>query len=106
MPAGPGLGGPFTRSTGPVPRVRTTGSTPAIRNTGPTPAIRNTGPTPTVRTTGSTPAVRPGMIDQPGGWASQHAAKDVYSFLTDFTAGVQRGLDESDEPPESPTNPK
>jgi hypothetical protein len=94
MPAGPGVGGPFTRSTGPVPRVRTTGSTPAVRTTGSTPAVR---------TTGSTPAVRPGTVDQSGGWATQHAAKDVYSFLTDFTAGVQRGLDESDETPDEPS---
>jgi len=91
MPAGSGLGGPFTRSTGPVPRVRTTGATPAVRTTGSTPAVR---------TTGSTPAVRPGSTLEQGGWASQTAAKDVYSFLTDFTAGVQRGLDESDENPD------
>jgi signal transduction histidine kinase len=92
QPAGAGVGGPFGRSTGPVPRVRTTGSTPAVR----------TGSTPAVRTTGSTPAIRPGAVDQPDGWASQNAAKDVYSFLTDFTAGVQRGLDESDEGPQQP----
>jgi hypothetical protein len=102
-PAGPGaIGGPFGRPTGPVSRVRTTGSTPAVRTTGSTRAVRTTGSTPAVRTTGSTPAIRPGAVDQAGGWASQNAAKDVYSFLTDFTAGVQRGLDESEEPPGEP----
>jgi hypothetical protein len=30
-----------------------------------------------------------------GGFATQHSAKDVYSFLADFSAGVQRGLDEA-----------
>jgi signal transduction histidine kinase len=102
MPAGPGLGGPFGRTTGPVPRVRTTGSTPAARTTGSTPAVRTTGSTPAVRTTGSTPAARPAAGNQPGGWATPNAAKDVYSFLTDFTAGVQRGLDESEQEPEDP----
>jgi hypothetical protein len=85
-----------------VPRVRTTGSTPAVRTTGSTPAVRTTGSTPAVRTTGSTPAARPAAGNQPGGWATPNAAKDVYSFLTDFTAGVQRGLDESEQEPEDP----
>jgi signal transduction histidine kinase len=117
-PPSGGLGGPFGRPTGGVPRVRTTGqtpalrttgSTPAIRHTGSTPAIRNTGQTPAIRNTGQTPAVRPGGA--PGGgapaavddtWATQSSAKDVYSFLTDFTAGVQRGLDESGGEENSP----
>jgi signal transduction histidine kinase len=30
-----------------------------------------------------------------GGFSTQHSAKDVYSFLADFSAGVQRGLDET-----------
>jgi hypothetical protein len=29
-------------------------------------------------------------------------ARDVYSFLTSFTAGVQRGLDEAKRHPENP----
>jgi hypothetical protein len=33
------------------------------------------------------------------------SAKDVYSFLTSFTAGVQRGLDESRQHPTSPDAP-
>jgi hypothetical protein len=114
-----GMGGPFGRNTGPVPRVRTTGSTPALRNTGQTPAIRNTGQTPAIRNTGQTPAIRntgqtPAVRGgAPNGgrgaaaavddtWASQSSAKDVYSFLTDFTAGVQRGLDESGQEPGNP----
>jgi hypothetical protein len=32
------------------------------------------------------------------GWASERSAKDVYGFLSDFTAGVQRGLDETKKP--------
>jgi hypothetical protein len=34
--------------------------------------------------------------------AQGSAAKDVYGFLSDFTAGVQRGLDESSTPPRQP----
>lgn len=30
-----------------------------------------------------------------GGQPTRRSAEDVYGFLTDFTAGVQRGLDES-----------
>jgi hypothetical protein len=30
------------------------------------------------------------------------SARDVYSFLTSFTAGVQRGLDEAKRHPENP----
>jgi hypothetical protein len=30
------------------------------------------------------------------------SARDVYSFLTSFTAGVQRGLDEAERHPENP----
>jgi hypothetical protein len=114
-----GLGGPFGRPTGGVPRVRTTGqtpalrttgSTPALRHTGQTPALRNTGQTPAIRNTGQTPAVRGGAPNGGAGaaaavddnWASQSSAKDVYSFLTDFTAGVQRGLDESGQEPGHP----
>jgi signal transduction histidine kinase len=36
-----------------------------------------------------------------GGFATQHSAKDVYGFLADFSAGVQRGLDEAQEDPET-----
>jgi hypothetical protein len=55
--------------------------------------------------TGQNPVVRtpppPAAPAQPTeGWASEKSAKDVYGFLSDFTAGVQRGLDETkgDEP--------
>jgi hypothetical protein len=42
-------------------------------------------------------------VDAPSDtWASQHTARDVYSFLSDFTAGVQRGLDEADPDGEPP----
>jgi len=34
------------------------------------------------------------------------SARDVYSFLTSFTAGVQRGLDEVKRHPENPENPE
>ncbi len=36
------------------------------------------------------------FTDGERGFASHHSAKDVYSFLSNFTAGVQRGLDESE----------
>jgi hypothetical protein len=55
-----------------------------------------------------TPAAAPAAHMAPAPQTS--AAKDVYGFLSDFTAGVQRGLDESSttsghpatEPPEGP----
>lgn len=39
------------------------------------------------------------------GWANQAAAKNVYSFLSDFTSGVKRGLNESDSPAKPPPSP-
>jgi len=65
VPDGGAVGGPFGRTP--------TGSNPIVR-TPPPPAA----PTPSSE-----------------GWASEKSAKDVYGFLSDFTAGVQRGLDET-----------
>jgi hypothetical protein len=48
---------------------------------------------------------RPGNGNGHGGADKRHddsAAKDVYSFLTSFTAGVQRGLDEAGRHPTLP----
>ena len=53
------------------------------------------------------------LVLGPGGGQRQRArwaaarhddssARDVYSFLTSFTAGVQRGLDEAKRHPENP----
>jgi hypothetical protein len=47
------------------------------------------------------PGRRPGSppASQPSDTNGDHkAADDVYSFLSSFTAGVQRGLDESGKP--------
>jgi hypothetical protein len=38
----------------------------------------------------------------PGARHDDSSARDVYSFLTSFTAGVQRGLDEAKRQPENP----
>jgi hypothetical protein len=40
----------------------------------------------------ATPQTGPSAAD---GWANQSSAKTVYNFLSDFTSGVQRGLEES-----------
>ena len=73
----------------------------------PPPAPRTPPPGgPFVRTpTGQTPVVRAPDPAQSQGWASERSAKDVYGFLSDFTAGVQRRLDETqpDQPPQAPS---
>jgi hypothetical protein len=76
---GGAVGGPFGRTTGPNPVIRP--------SQGPPPAAAPQSPR----------AAQP-SADQAGdgeGWASERSAKDVYGFLSDFTAGVQRGLDET-----------
>jgi hypothetical protein len=58
-----------------------------------------TSPTSVRRTTGEHPATPSGPVRQPPEPGRQprqtRSADDVYSFLTNFTAGVQRGLDDS-----------
>jgi hypothetical protein len=56
---------------------------------------------------GHAPGPRPrgGNGNGHAGAAARHddsSARDVYSFLTSFTAGVQRGLDEAKRHPENP----
>jgi signal transduction histidine kinase len=70
------VGGPFGRTP--------TGQTPVVRPTDGPPPPQPPAPRP--------PAEEPPSSD---GWASERSAKDVYGFLSDFTAGVQRGLDET-----------
>jgi signal transduction histidine kinase len=59
----------------------------------------NTSPMSLRHTTGEHPAAPRGPVGQPPDQARQprqtRSADDVYSFLTNFTAGVQRGLDDS-----------
>jgi hypothetical protein len=59
----------------------------------------NTSPMSLRQTTGEHPAAPGGPVGPPpdrGGQPRQtRSADDVYSFLTNFTAGVQRGLDDS-----------
>ena len=62
--------------TSPPSLRRTTGEHPA------------TGPTPNADRPGAPPADSP---------EPTHRADDVYGFLSSFTAGVQRGLDETRE---------
>ena len=96
--AGPGAGiGPS--SPAPAPRTPPPGG-PFVRTpTGQTPAVRAPG-----RGPAPTPTPAPTSAE---GWASERSAKDVYGFLSDFTAGVQRGLDETQpaEPPQAPSEP-
>jgi hypothetical protein len=58
-----------------------------------------TNPTSVPRQTGEHPATPGGPAGQPPDPGRQprqtRSADDVYSFLTNFTAGVQRGLDDS-----------
>lgn len=52
---------------------------------------------------GPSPKAQPPAKAEEQGWANQAAAKNVYSFLSDFTSGVKRGLNESEgKPPPSP----
>jgi hypothetical protein len=67
-------------NTSPLSLRRTTGEHPVTRPTAPTP------PTPKPAGSGS------------GEPEPTRAADDVYGFLTSFTAGVQRGLDETRRP--------
>jgi hypothetical protein len=57
------------------------------------------------RTTGEHPAAPGGPATQPPDRGQPprqtRSADDVYSFLTNFTAGVQRGLDDSQPPDRS-----
>jgi hypothetical protein len=43
-----------------------------------------------------------GHAEEAGERHDDRSARDVYSFLTSFTAGVQRGLDETKRHPTSP----
>lgn len=58
------------------------------------------------RNTGRTPAVQPGpppAAEQPKATdtnGDHKAADEVYGFLSSFTAGVQKGLDEAHDDPE------
>jgi len=113
---------------GPLPRRRTAGPTgsvppaPAVPPAAPSvpapPLTRrvrgaqmpNTSPLSLRRTTGEHPVTRPAAPTPPAAPAPPasagpaerpdptRAADDVYGFLTSFTAGVQRGLDETRPP--------
>ncbi|HEY8547397.1 MAG TPA: hypothetical protein VIL36_20185, partial [Acidimicrobiales bacterium] len=77
-----------------------TGSQPAVRVGAPAPAAASrAGQAP-----GSGDSGSPGEGGSSGGWASEQSAKDVYGFLSAFTAGVQRGLEES-KPTRSKASP-
>jgi hypothetical protein len=78
LPDGGAVGGPFGRTP--------TGQNPVVRPSQPPSAPR---PQPQ-------PPAAPEEPDE--GWASERSAKDVYGFLSDFTAGVQKGLDETKKP--------
>jgi signal transduction histidine kinase len=86
QPAAPAPGG----DTGPPLTRRVRGA--QMPTTNPLSVSRTTGQHPVVPATG--PEARPGRPAEPPRRA--RSADDVYSFLTSFTAGVQRGLDDSE----------
>jgi hypothetical protein len=70
-------------------------------NTSPLSLHRTTGEHPVAASTPAPPAVTPGRTTSPvdADWQQRsRSADDVYSFLTSFTAGVQRGLDDAEPP--------
>ena len=90
-PAGAGprppIGGPYGRTP--------TGSQPAV-------PVSSAPAAPLSAGTSSDSAPAEGASS--GGWASERSAKDVYGFLSEFTAGVRRGLDETQPPPPPPAD--
>jgi hypothetical protein len=102
-----GSNGPHTAS-GLTRRVRganlPTTEPLSLRRTGEQPRVAE-GP---VGGYGRTPVPPPrgeGSGNGHGGSGARHddsSARDVYSFLTSFTAGVQRGLDEAKRHPKNP----
>jgi hypothetical protein len=94
MPA-PAGSAPRTSPGGPFARTPT-GSQPAVRVAGPSTPPPARAPSPGARGTRGAPGTTPAEgTPSSEGWASERSAKDVYGFLSEFTAGVQRGLDES-----------
>ena len=94
-PAGvPGPDGP----TGPAPAGGTEAGPPLTRRVRGA-QMPTTSPRSMHRTTGEHPAAPGGPAAQPPDRGQPprqtRSADDVYSFLTNFTAGVQRGLDDS-----------
>ena len=90
----PRTGGP----TGPAPAGGTEAGPPLTRRVRGA-QMPTTDPTSVRRQTGEHPATPGGPAGQPPDPGRQprqtRSADDVYSFLTNFTAGVQRGLDDS-----------
>jgi signal transduction histidine kinase len=101
-PGAPGPGWP----AGPPPAPPAPPLTRRVRgaqmpNTSPLSLRRTTGEHPVAASAPASPAVTPGRTTPPADpdWQQRsRSADDVYSFLTSFTAGVQRGLDDAEPP--------
>jgi signal transduction histidine kinase len=98
-----GVPGP-TGPTGPVPAGGTDAGPPLTRRVRGA-QMPTTNPMSLRRTTGEHPVAPGGPAAQPRDRAQpprqSRSADDVYSFLSSFTAGVQRGLDDSRPPDRS-----